>query len=131
MNKNLVPQSDRTKEERREIAKMGGIASGIARRKKKQLREYAEAIMSLPASDVHRAVMEDMGVDEEDMTNGMAMVYVTMCQALGGNPKHINIMREMLGERVIEHKVTTNLDAAAQELNDLLEETELSQPDPE
>ena len=36
---NLKPQNTRTKKEQREIAKMGGVASGIARREKKNLRE--------------------------------------------------------------------------------------------
>ena len=37
---NLIPQSERTKEEQREIAKMGGVASGVARREKKLLSEF-------------------------------------------------------------------------------------------
>ena len=36
---NLIDQSMRTKEEQRRIARMGGIASGEARRRKKTLRE--------------------------------------------------------------------------------------------
>lgn len=37
--KNLKPQNTRTKSEQREIARQGGVASGIARREKKTLRE--------------------------------------------------------------------------------------------
>ena len=33
---NLIPNSERTKEERIEIARKGGIASGIARNKRKE-----------------------------------------------------------------------------------------------
>ena len=36
---NLKPQNTRTKKEQREIARMGGVASGVARRAKKTLRE--------------------------------------------------------------------------------------------
>lgn len=36
---NLIPTNKRTKSEQRKIAKMGGVASGIARREKKTLRE--------------------------------------------------------------------------------------------
>ena len=43
--KNLVPQSERTKEEQRKIARMGGIASGKARREKKLLSQiYGELL---------------------------------------------------------------------------------------
>lgn len=40
--KNLIPLQDRTPEERREISRMGGIASGIARAYKREIRETAE-----------------------------------------------------------------------------------------
>ena len=36
--KDLIPMSKRTKEEQKEIATMGGKASGVARRKKKTIR---------------------------------------------------------------------------------------------
>lgn len=42
---NLVPQSARTKEEQREIARKGGIASGKARRNKALLRDCLEVLM--------------------------------------------------------------------------------------
>jgi len=42
---NLIPLNKRTKEERREIAKMGGKKSGEVRREKKKLSEfYADVI---------------------------------------------------------------------------------------
>lgn len=123
-DENLIPVSRRSKSEVRELGRKGGVASGESRRRRKQLREYAEMVMSMPLEGANRARLESMGIAEEDLTNGMAMVMTTFNQALKGNPKHIQIMREMLGERVLEHKVTTNLDAAAQELNDLIEETE-------
>ena len=42
---NLVPNSERTPTERRELAKKAGIASGEARRAKKTAREIARAIL--------------------------------------------------------------------------------------
>ena len=39
--KNLLPQSKRTKEEQRAVAKKGGIASGIARREKRDMAYFA------------------------------------------------------------------------------------------
>lgn len=42
---NLIPQSKRTKDEQREIARKGGKASGKARREKKTAREYAIAVL--------------------------------------------------------------------------------------
>ena len=39
--KTLIPQSKRTKEEQRAVAKKGGIASGIARREKRDMAYFA------------------------------------------------------------------------------------------
>lgn len=39
---NLIPNSERTKEELQEITRKGGIASGEARRDKKEMREWLE-----------------------------------------------------------------------------------------
>lgn len=44
---NLIPMSQRSHEERREIGRRGGIKSGEARRRKKQIREIAEMIASM------------------------------------------------------------------------------------
>ena len=44
-DENLVPNSERTPTERRELAKKAGIASGEARRAKKTAREIARAIL--------------------------------------------------------------------------------------
>ena len=40
--KNIIPNSERTPEERREIAAAGGRASGVSRRRKRSLREAAD-----------------------------------------------------------------------------------------
>ena len=39
-NKNLIPLNQRSPEERRKIARMGGIKSGESRRKKRERIEY-------------------------------------------------------------------------------------------
>ena len=44
---NLIPQSERTKEEQREIARIGGIASGKARKEKKDRKQIASELLDL------------------------------------------------------------------------------------
>ena len=44
---NLIPNSERTKEERIEIATKGGIASGEARRQKKLMREVLQECLNM------------------------------------------------------------------------------------
>lgn len=47
---NIIPNSERTPEERKRIATAGGIASGEARRKKKAMKEWAKIFGALPVS---------------------------------------------------------------------------------
>ncbi|MGI6010179.1 MAG: hypothetical protein ACOX8H_01600 [Ruminococcus sp.] len=42
---NLIPNTERTPEELREMGRKGGIASGKARRRKKQLKEVMKILM--------------------------------------------------------------------------------------
>lgn len=58
---NLIPNSQRTPEELREITRKGGIASGKARRKKKMLREIMEEYGSLP-DDLNPNISNDISV---------------------------------------------------------------------
>ena len=48
---NLIPNSERTPQELREMTRKGGIASGEARRRKKTAREFAEAALNAEVTD--------------------------------------------------------------------------------
>lgn len=48
---NLVPQSARTKEEQRAIARQGGIASGKARREQKTIADALRKVLEEPANE--------------------------------------------------------------------------------
>jgi hypothetical protein len=80
---NLIPANKRTKDEHREIAKKGGIASGKARRKKANLRKAFETILQAKvASPNVKKQLEDLGFDS---TNEMALAMVMMQKAMKGN----------------------------------------------
>jgi hypothetical protein len=51
-HENLIPNNMRSKEEVRENSRKGGIASGEARRKKRDLAEIARAVLELQVTDV-------------------------------------------------------------------------------
>ena len=75
--KNLIPNSERTPEQLREMASAGGKASGAARRRKRSLREAADVYLSLPVSDRQRwNRIASCGVDPEDVDNQMAIPYL-------------------------------------------------------
>ena len=73
---NLTPfTSDQSREEAVANGKKGGIASGIARREKKTLRELAEMLGQTKVSD--KAVIEKLealGLDKENFTHDMAIM---------------------------------------------------------
>ena len=80
---NLKPANKRTKSEHREIARKGGVASGIARRKKANLKKAFETILQADvASPNVKKQLEDMGFDT---TNEMALAMVMMQKAMKGN----------------------------------------------
>lgn len=106
---NLIPMSERTKDEQRKIATMGGIASGEARRQRKKMKEQAELLLSLPFQDVKvdgesllDYYKETSGLDETEIDNQMAMVIAMWKQALSGGKGSVsafNSLRELVGEK--------------------------------
>ena len=80
---NLIPANTRTKSEHRKIAKKGGVASGVARRKKANLRKAFETILQAEvASPNVKKQLEELGFDS---TNEMALAMVMMQKAMKGN----------------------------------------------
>ena len=71
---NLIPVTQRTKEEAREISKKGGIASGKARLRKKHGKELVRAILEMKETDPR--IIEEMvrlGLNKTDLTNEVVM----------------------------------------------------------
>lgn len=81
--KNLIPNSERTPEELREMTRKGGIASGKARRKKANLKKAFEVILEADVkSDKIKQQLESMGFEA---TNEMALAMVMMQKAMKGD----------------------------------------------
>ena len=69
----LIPQSMRTKEEQKRIARMGGVASGKARLHKKHGRELMRELLSMKEIDPETAAKfaEAWGLDPAKVTKEM------------------------------------------------------------
>lgn len=96
--KNIIPNSERTPEERREIAAAGGRASGVSRRRKKSLREAAELYLSLPVADKrtwNRLARE--GVEPEDVDNQMAIIAGLALKAMKGDSRAAKVLFDLIG----------------------------------
>lgn len=103
---NLIPQSERTKEEQREIARLGGIASGEARRKKKTLREAAEAIFSANLTQEEIEKYKSKGYEVETLLDAVIVGQVQSARK-GNSQAFANFMR-LFGEGV--ETVDVNID---------------------
>lgn len=97
---NLVPNEDRTPDERRENARKAGIASGVARRKKRDLREACLAILDMD-------VTTKAG---DTMTGAEAMVAKLFQQAMKGNIKAFIALRDTAGQKPVEKLVVSDVD---------------------
>ena len=122
---NLIPFDERTESEQREIAQMGGVASGAARRRKKSLKEAADLFLSLPVRDKRRlnAMLRD-GLQPEEIDNQMAVVVGMAKMAMAGDAKCAKVLITMLGEAE-ENAVTQDdgfIDALREEAEDVWQE---------
>lgn len=96
---NLVPMDERTKDEQRSIQQKGGIASGVARRRKRRLKEAADLYLSLPVTDRRRAAkLERRQLDPEDIDNQMAMIAGLWEAACEGSAQAAAVLVKLLDE---------------------------------
>lgn len=118
---NLVPL---TTEKAREIGRLGGIASGEAKRRKKTIRELAAIMGDTEIQDEKsKAVLAKMGVDAENMSYNASIVAVIIKQALKGNTKNIDQWLELMGEKRTAIEFNGNLNADVKQRNALDELT--------
>ena len=106
---NLVPQSNRTKEEQKRIAIQGGKASGEARRKKREIKEYLNILLESEAGK---------SKDGKMITGAEAMAIQAFKKAMSGDLKAWELVRDSAGQKPIERVVYAEVDA------DVIEEVE-------
>lgn len=95
-NQNLKPVQ--SKEEARERGKKGGIASGIARRKKKSLLECARTVLEADIPEKQYKNIENMvgGLKEDENTLFTASVAVMVNKALKGDVHAFNSIKDIV-----------------------------------
>lgn len=97
---NLKPQNMRTKEEQSKIAKMGGIASGEARRRKRDIRLAVEMLLE----------KQYKGKDGQMLTGAEAISVKQMEKALKGDTKAFEVLRDTAGQKPVEKVEQVNID---------------------
>ena len=100
-SKNLIPQSKRTKDEQREIARKGGIASGVARREKKTVQKILNDFLSTSAKDNPQVakLAAKMGLKSDDSIKDLFTIVCTLNTLKDGNLSDLERLSKLLGEQ--------------------------------
>lgn len=99
----LIPINQLTEEEQKEFVKKGGVASGIARRKKRALKEVVKMIVGLKVTDEIRKRLENISPElAENLKIEEAIALGQVNGAIKGNPKCAEWIRDTMGEKPIE-----------------------------
>ena len=116
--KNIIPyqfDSEQNREEAAKNGKLGGRASGAARRRKRALKEAADLYLSLPVADRRKwNALARRGVDPEDIDNQMAVIIGLTDAAAGGDARAGRLLVDILGESAQADPAADQLDKAAQ-----------------
>ena len=100
---NLVPNSERTPEERRRNASKAGKASAEARRGKKNLQQLLNTMLSSPATPEMVAMAQSLGIDAKDAdTLYDALNVAIIKRALSGDGYAYQLIRDSAGDRPTE-----------------------------
>lgn len=119
-NENLIPFNKQTESEQRENARKGGKKSGEVRRKRKAMKEQLKLLLSLPLKDENtRQKIIDLGVEDEEINNQMAINIAIIKEALSGNISAYTTIRDTIDEKPkekIEHSGTISYENLINEI---------------
>lgn len=97
---NLIPQSEKSPEERSRIARMGQVASTEAKRRKKTFREAMEAILE-------KEVLDKNG-NKIDLLTAISAKQIE--KAGKGDTKAFEVIRDTIGQKPVERVEITEWD---------------------
>ena len=119
MSKKRPPNAEATEfragEQQVEIARQGGVASGIARREKKSLREAMQILMDTDLT----------GKDGKTITGAEAMAAKAFQAALKGDWKAWELARDTAGQKPVDKvqmKTDVNIADSAERLSNMFEQ---------
>ena len=119
--KNLIPfSSNQSREEAKKNGAKGGKKSGEVRRKRKAIKEQMEMLLPLPFKQSEALdFMKDLGIEEDNLDNQMALIVAMYGKALKGDVQAFNTIRE-----VVQDEKTVKDEDRVQIINDLPNEEE-------
>ena len=95
----LISMAERTKEEQQRIARLGGIASGKARKQRKLMQEVANNILNMPLKDGTIDEIKNLAeVRGLNITVQEAILISMVKKALKGDSKAAAYVRDTAGQ---------------------------------
>jgi len=94
-------------EEAKERGRLGGIAAGKARQKRKQLKELAKAILDNGIQDesqIERIREQLPDLNKQDVTWGLALLLKQFEKAKDGDPKAFELLRDTSGQKPVDQQ---------------------------
>ena len=116
--KNLIPVTQRSKEEAKKISSNGGVKSGKVRREKKLLKDIAQAMLAA-----------DVQTKDGKMTGGEAVILAQLQKAMRGDTKSAEFIRDTSGQKPVEKILISDVSAdVMSEIDDLVNAAAPAEP---
>lgn len=111
-NENLVPISSRSTSEVRQMGRKGGIASGEARRRKRDMQQTLNMLLDMPLTKGKLQQIRNLSeVKGKNITAEQAILLAQINKALKGDTRAATFVRDTAGckpvDRVEFDEVTT------------------------
>lgn len=134
-HENLIPTTQRSKAEARELGAKGGINSGIARREKRTMRQQMKRLLEIAAKDKDGRVRIDPETGEP-VSNGLAILLQQMVAALNGDRLAAEFCLKVAGELTDTQQVEVVVpiktpEERYEEVYGRIEDAELLEPEKE
>lgn len=101
-------------EQAREMGRRGGIASGKAKRERRQMREIAQSILDMPMrkgrTEAYKSFIEG---STKNVTVSERIIMVAIKEALEGNVRAAEFVRDTAGEKPTETVAVAKASAEA------------------
>lgn len=100
---NLIKNEDLTPEQRRRNASKAGKASAKKRQQNKTFKEIISKFLDGQVSDERlKQQMVEFGFADKEISNKSCAVFALWKEAIKGNTKAFELMRDTIGEKPIE-----------------------------
>ena len=95
MNENLIPLNERTKDEQNEITRKGGVASGVARRRKKAMKAVLDELLQRGIANGEDLALAESFGDTEGVTQEMLVLMGLLKAAKEGDVSAVKEVRNI------------------------------------